>query len=753
MGVWLRRAALYVFHLAGGAWVVRGLRRALCPPSIRILFAHRVWDDGALRGLTRAAFARRVRLLARRYRVISLAEAVRQLRSGEVEGWDQVVITFDDGYEDNYRNARPVLEAYGAPATFFLTTGALDEGRPPWPARVRLALEAAEAEEVRLTWLPGAIALGSAQARREAGDRLVAALRGLPAQERRGRVEELLGALSGDGGDGAGVGGPPGLMLTWEQAREMCGRGLFAAGSHTVSHPVLSATPAEEARGEVLAAAERIQEVIQERPGLFAYPSGQSGDFGEEHAAMVREAGHVCACTTEPGTNQAGCDLYRLKREPIPGNEPFHMFALRVAGLPEVGERLGKIARALGDRLRGARGALVVALGAVVLRAVWALVVPARPMSGDEVVYDRLARSLLAGEGFSYEGAPTAGWAPLYPTAVAAVYALSGGSGMAVKLAQALLEGVSALLVYAIAREITGRRAIALLGGGMYALYPPAIAAAGRLLTETLATALVLASCYLLLRAARGGEARRLVGAGLALGAGALTRGVVLGAVVVVPGVLPGWGVRRAAAGFGWAALGVALLVGPWTARNHRLFGSVIPVQAQLGESLFRGSFGNADISNNQDPRLPEVVRRTAAGPSRERADGELTREALRYIRQRPGPVAALAARKVLRLWFSVGWGRPPTARALLRCAVMSALVGLAVVMWVWGDRGWRRPAAAPVGFLAYFTAAHAALYAVPRYVLPVEPLLLVLASAGAWTLGARARRRVEGARLAEAAR
>ena len=40
-----------------------------------------------------------------------------------------LVITFDDGYEDNYLNARPILEKYNLPATIFVSSACIGETR------------------------------------------------------------------------------------------------------------------------------------------------------------------------------------------------------------------------------------------------------------------------------------------------------------------------------------------------------------------------------------------------------------------------------------------------------------------------------------------------------------------------------------------------------------------------------------------------------------------------------------------------
>ncbi|MEW6244072.1 MAG: polysaccharide deacetylase family protein [Bacillota bacterium] len=66
-------------------------------------------------------FRERIRFLKENFEVISLAEYVRRKLTGELtEG--TAAVTFDDGYEDNYRYAYPVLKEFSCPATLFLVT-------------------------------------------------------------------------------------------------------------------------------------------------------------------------------------------------------------------------------------------------------------------------------------------------------------------------------------------------------------------------------------------------------------------------------------------------------------------------------------------------------------------------------------------------------------------------------------------------------------------------------------------------------
>lgn len=76
------------------------------------------------------------RLAVRGYRVEQASTVVQQLQRGVAVDAKTIVLTFDDGFANNYRLAFPLLREYGVPATFFVITAALN-GEPgklhnPW---------------------------------------------------------------------------------------------------------------------------------------------------------------------------------------------------------------------------------------------------------------------------------------------------------------------------------------------------------------------------------------------------------------------------------------------------------------------------------------------------------------------------------------------------------------------------------------------------------------------------------------------
>jgi peptidoglycan/xylan/chitin deacetylase (PgdA/CDA1 family) len=110
----------------------------------------------------------------------------------------------------------------------------------------------------------------------------------------------------------------------WERAEELRGRPLLSEaqlramadegwdiGSHTASHPNLSAIDGEAMEREVRGARERLEEVLQRAVPSFCYPSG---DYDARSRAAVKAAGHTVAVTTVRGCVRSGADPLLLPR-------------------------------------------------------------------------------------------------------------------------------------------------------------------------------------------------------------------------------------------------------------------------------------------------------------------------------------------------------------------------------------------------------------------------------------------------------
>ena len=253
---------------AGSRRKISWSRRTEC--SARILYYHRVNDDNDpfFHAISTDVFDQEMQYIARHYRVVSMSEVLEHLESNSREM--VLAVTFDDGYQDNYHNAFPILQRYGLPATIFLTTGSIDTGEPLWFERLALALKTTTREFVDLDIdIPRRLWLRTEAERLNANGQIFGILRALPDGDRRQFLDRILKQLAAVN-DGA----RNHKMLTWDQVRLMKARGIDFGG-HTVTHPFISKLSAEDVRAEVLGCKRRIEQELQLPVEYFAYPNGR----------------------------------------------------------------------------------------------------------------------------------------------------------------------------------------------------------------------------------------------------------------------------------------------------------------------------------------------------------------------------------------------------------------------------------------------------------------------------------------------
>lgn len=261
-----------------------------------------------------ARFEQQLRYLSTRMHVISLADLVNALRSRQAIPPHSAVITFDDGYRDNFTIATPLLQRYNLPATFFLATGYIGTGRLKWEDRLSYILHTSRAshihiEHASLSGGTSSLVLSNRQSRARTFTRLSARLERLPAQAREqviDQVRELADIttkqLCGD------------VMLTWDEVREMTNVADFTFGCHTVSHERFSMLPDEQVQFEISRSRRTVEEEIGSEVSFFAYPYGTRKDFDDRTVQVLRNDGFDCAVTTVYGRTRFHSDLFRLNR-------------------------------------------------------------------------------------------------------------------------------------------------------------------------------------------------------------------------------------------------------------------------------------------------------------------------------------------------------------------------------------------------------------------------------------------------------
>lgn len=248
--------------------------------STRILAFHRVNPK---------YFEKQINYLRKKYNIIPLKKALSNSNNN-------VVLTFDDGYKNNFKYAYPVLKRFGIPATIFIIHNFIGNNTFAWWDKVEHHNLSIDVEE----------------------------LKALNPKEIEDKVDNLIKE-----NDINPVKTPEEYsFMSWEEINKI--KDVFEIGSHTVSHPILTNISLEDANKEIIMSKLLIEKKIGREIVSFAYPNG---NWNHGIRNCVKDAGYEFAVTYTKGNNNAKTNPYLFCRRGINEKDSLEIFATKVAGV------------------------------------------------------------------------------------------------------------------------------------------------------------------------------------------------------------------------------------------------------------------------------------------------------------------------------------------------------------------------------------------------------------------------------------
>lgn len=310
---WIARVldATGIRRIAGGITSWSGV---LCLNYHRIGSANGSPFDHGLWSADEEAFDFQVRFL-KSYADIVRPEDLSEVRTRNAGRF--ILITFDDGYRDNFTAAFPILKRNGVPATFFIGTGFLDSPKLPWWDEIAWMIRTSAKQKTAVPpWVPETIPLDTPKSphREEAVRIFLRAFKAMPSTENAAYLTALSEAL----GTGRYVEKIPNeLWMTWDMVREMRANGM-SFGGHTVSHPILSRMPHDQQFQEIVECGRRFEKELGEPMRWFSYPVGSANSFDARTRDSLKRAGVTFAFSYYGGYRTFGnWDDYDIRRVAI----------------------------------------------------------------------------------------------------------------------------------------------------------------------------------------------------------------------------------------------------------------------------------------------------------------------------------------------------------------------------------------------------------------------------------------------------
>ena len=305
------------------------IRRKLTQSQVLVIMYHRIGakkDDWSFETLSPQDFERQIDYFCRNFQVLSLDEIAQYIHQEKSLPEKAVVITFDDGYRDNYLHAYPILKKYNVPAIIFLTSGHIGSDKLFWWEKVSYIIHHTAFSVLDLDEL-GYYNYQALENRSLTSLIICNHLKELPEEKKSIWIEKLSNKCQVTVPDGLGKD----LFLSWEEVKEMSNDNIDF-GAHSVSHPIMTNISLEQAKDEIVQSKKTIEENIAKEVYAFSYPNG---NFNPELVRLVRDNGFTVAVSAPPYVSEkpisAKDNPFELGR--IWPDEDFNKFILACSGL------------------------------------------------------------------------------------------------------------------------------------------------------------------------------------------------------------------------------------------------------------------------------------------------------------------------------------------------------------------------------------------------------------------------------------
>jgi peptidoglycan/xylan/chitin deacetylase (PgdA/CDA1 family) len=326
-------------HLLASALVntdaVRLVNALRGPDCLTVLAYHRIADSASPQypyykpnvSTTPDLFAQQMEYVANHFNIIDVDALVANVQFGKPLPPNPMLITFDDGYLDNYQHAYPILRAYNLPAVMFLVTDRMTNPAALWWDDVAYHFFHTQQSIVTLPYV-GTYDLSNRRQREVACNAFIERIKGLPENWRSVALSYIHDCLTVDVPDQTPH------FVSWDQVRKMSAGGI-SCQPHTVTHPILSRIPIGQMYWEISQSRNDIERETGCRAVAFTYPNGQPTDYNNEIIDVVRENGFSIGFTYTSGTIRTAKIpqyQYLLPRIHIGSRDTLEIFIMKVSG-------------------------------------------------------------------------------------------------------------------------------------------------------------------------------------------------------------------------------------------------------------------------------------------------------------------------------------------------------------------------------------------------------------------------------------
>ncbi len=296
-----------------------GIESRLAEKSVAIFLFHGVIERNQYKirnynrkHLEKEYFAGIVKVLAGKGVPLSMDDVVNHIAHGELFPDRSFVITFDDGFENNYSVAAPILADANIPATIYITTDFVDRNSMSWIDRIEHCFERVAGGALNLPWRSDVYFSEEYQSKRNVLDDIRRHVKSDASIDVDALVEAILNQCGVDSIFPSND--PLDKKMSWEQVRHLASDPGFIIGGHTHTHPIMSFLTSDALNFEIDTSINLLNNNTGIKVRHYSYPEGLAHCYSPDVIYALQSRGIECSPTAIDGLNDDKSSLFELRR-------------------------------------------------------------------------------------------------------------------------------------------------------------------------------------------------------------------------------------------------------------------------------------------------------------------------------------------------------------------------------------------------------------------------------------------------------
>lgn len=224
-------------------------------------------------------------------------------------------VSFDDGFENNFSIAAPILEALNIPATFYVSTYLIQNNAMTWIDQVEYSLEKTKSGTIRLPGFSKDLSFNSKETKIKVADTLRCEVKTRKEIDIELLVQTIFSQCqmepvnhSDDQLD---------KKMSWDQIRKLHEREIFTIGGHSHHHVNLASLNDDDLEFEIRTSIQFLKKEAGIEVKHYSYPEGLEYCYSEKVIQKLKSYNIICSPTAIDGGNDLATDLFHLRRIPV----------------------------------------------------------------------------------------------------------------------------------------------------------------------------------------------------------------------------------------------------------------------------------------------------------------------------------------------------------------------------------------------------------------------------------------------------